>query len=111
MEGNQRGSQREVGQTHRRRPHPGGRKSRETPGAVAAEIRVCQGQGRAGIQGFHRPLQGEVTCFRLLLPGIKEVHMCQTCGCEPCKTCGMAIKNGVCVGCSQPSEKCTCKKK
>jgi hypothetical protein len=20
--------------------------------------------------------------------------MCQTCGCEPCKTCGMAIKNG-----------------
>jgi len=41
----------------------------------------------------------------------KEVSMCQTCGCEPCKTCGMAIKNGVCVGCSKPSEKCTCKKK
>jgi hypothetical protein len=20
--------------------------------------------------------------------------MCQTCGCEPCKTCGMEIKNG-----------------
>ena len=37
--------------------------------------------------------------------------MCQTCGCEPCKTCGMAIKNGVCVGCSKPSDKCTCKKK
>jgi hypothetical protein len=37
--------------------------------------------------------------------------MCQTCGCSPCKTCGKEIKNGVCVGCSKPSDKCTCKKK
>jgi hypothetical protein len=37
--------------------------------------------------------------------------MCQACGCEPCKTCGKEIKNGVCVGCSQPSEKCVCKRK
>ena len=37
--------------------------------------------------------------------------MCQTCGCEPCKACGKEIKNGVCVGCSKPSEKCVCKKK
>ncbi len=37
--------------------------------------------------------------------------MCQSCGCTPCKTCGMEIKNGVCVGCGKPSEKCTCKKK
>jgi hypothetical protein len=37
--------------------------------------------------------------------------MCQTCGCEPCKTRDMAIRNGVFVGCNKPSEKCTCKKK
>jgi hypothetical protein len=61
---------------------------------------------------FRRPA-GTITVgvVRLPLPGRKEVSMCQTCGCEPCRTCGMAIKNGVCVGCSQPSEKCTCKKK
>ena len=41
----------------------------------------------------------------------KEDPMCQTCGCSPCKKCGMEIKNGVCVGCNKPAENCSCEKK
>ena len=37
--------------------------------------------------------------------------MCQTCGCSPCKKCGMEIKNGVCSGCQKPAAQCTCKPK
>jgi uncharacterized protein YjbJ (UPF0337 family) len=44
-------------------------KKRETLGAFAAEIRICQGQSRAGIQGFHRPPQGEVAGFNLRQDG------------------------------------------
>jgi uncharacterized protein YjbJ (UPF0337 family) len=28
-----------------------------------------------------------------------------------CMTCGMPIKNGLCSGCGNPTEKCTCKGK
>ncbi|MEN6384245.1 MAG: hypothetical protein ABFD79_03510 [Phycisphaerales bacterium] len=36
--------------------------------------------------------------------------MCQTCGCSPCKKCGMPIENGVCSGCKKKSSECICKK-
>ncbi|MFA5424041.1 MAG: hypothetical protein WC374_09320 [Phycisphaerae bacterium] len=34
--------------------------------------------------------------------------MCQECGCSPCEKCGMPIEDGVCSGCGNKSEDCTC---
>jgi hypothetical protein len=34
--------------------------------------------------------------------------MCQKCGCTPCKTCGMEIEDGLCVGCGLPADECMC---
>jgi hypothetical protein len=34
--------------------------------------------------------------------------MCDTCGCTPCKTCGKPIEDGVCSGCGQAADECTC---
>jgi len=34
--------------------------------------------------------------------------MCQSCGCTPCKTCGGPIEDGVCAGCGQTADDCTC---
>ena len=44
---------------------PQWKEKREALGVIAAEIWISQGQSRAGIQGFHRPRQGEVRVLPL----------------------------------------------
>ncbi len=34
--------------------------------------------------------------------------MCEGCGCMSCETCGGRIEDGVCAGCGEPANDCTC---
>jgi len=37
--------------------------------------------------------------------------MCQSCGCSPCKKCGMPIEKGVCSGCKKKAQNVFAEKK
>jgi hypothetical protein len=34
--------------------------------------------------------------------------MCDVCGCGPCVACGALIEDGLCSGCGEKPENCTC---
>jgi hypothetical protein len=34
--------------------------------------------------------------------------MCDSCGCIPCTACGASILDGVCSGCGERPDDCTC---
>jgi hypothetical protein len=34
--------------------------------------------------------------------------MCEGCGCTPCETCGGPMEDGVCAGCGETANECTC---
>lgn len=36
------------------------------------------------------------------------VRMCDSCGCTPCNVCGAPIEDGVCSGCGEKPNNCTC---
>jgi len=34
--------------------------------------------------------------------------MCESCGCIPCDACGAPVENGICAGCGEAPDNCTC---
>lgn len=34
--------------------------------------------------------------------------MCESCGCIPCDACGAPVQNGICAGCGEMTDNCTC---